>query len=147
MTRLSRRDDVNAAVANLMIKGAMRVYPREADYETFLFGDRGKPGATLHGDVNGGDPPRAPVGTDWLSFGRWLFCPLFCLYYHGPGPSTASLRWTVVYLPCRLPDCAYKRKAATTVARDRLHCIYNYSHAMKTKTTFFPFLVIHHSQK
>ena len=35
MTHLSRRDDVRAAVADLVIKGALHVCPREAYYETF----------------------------------------------------------------------------------------------------------------
>ena len=56
MTCLSRRDDVNAAVADLVIKDALHVCPREADYETFLFGDRGKPGTMLQGDIMRGTP-------------------------------------------------------------------------------------------
>ena len=67
VTHLSRRDDVNAAVADLMIKGALHVCPPEADYETFLFCDSRKPGATLQGDVNRGTPPPRSFCRDRLA--------------------------------------------------------------------------------
>ena len=56
MTRLARRGDVHAAVTHLVIKGGTTCCPHETDLETFLFGDRGKAGATLHRDVNSGTP-------------------------------------------------------------------------------------------
>ena len=56
MTRLARRRDVRAVVTRLVIKGGLRVCLHKTDYETFLFGERGKPGATLQGDINSGTP-------------------------------------------------------------------------------------------
>ena len=146
MTRLSRRNDFNAAVANLVIEGALHVCPRKADCEAFLFGDRGKPGATLQGDVTRGTPTSSHRKS-WLFFWAVAFLP----------PALSLLPWTGsmdclaavdhVLLLCHLPNCAYKRRATTTVAGDRLRCTHNHLRARKTKTFFFSFLVIHHSQK
>ena len=51
-------------------------------------------------------------------------------------------------IPHQSPSrCAYKRRTATTIAADCLHCIYNHIRARRTKAIFFPLLVLHHSQK
>ena len=60
--RLVRCGDICAADAKLMIKGGtQRCCTRPTDYETFLFGARGKAGATRQVDINSGTPPRAPA--------------------------------------------------------------------------------------
>ena len=129
---LVRRGDVRAADANLMIKGGHSVaVPAQRTTRLSSLVQRGKLALRAKRTSTVGPPTSYYDQQTDCPCGRWLFCSHCCLYYHGPSPWTAPLRWTRATLPCSY--CAYKRRLTTTVAKDREHNYYAHTHAGKTK--------------